>query len=99
MIPCGKGRLYPATEVIDQLLNLLHHDFTSDLSSSLVALAAQPSLQLKISAEICIDSSDSQEAEGAQGPRIHLVRRFSSFHPIKPPVRVFINTQYRALLI
>lgn len=84
MAPYTKERLSPTTEAIHQLLNILRHDFTTDLNSSLAALPVHSPLRLKINAEICIRSPDSQETEGAQGPQIHLVGQFVLFHLINP---------------
>ncbi|KAG9231670.1 hypothetical protein BJ875DRAFT_110849 [Amylocarpus encephaloides] len=72
IMPRNEEHLSPTTEAIHQLLKILCHDFTTDLSSSLATLPAHSSLRFKINAEICIHSPDTQETEGAHGPQIHL---------------------------
>ena len=65
--------LLPTTDVPHQLMDILGHDFTTDLSSTLASLQPRSSLRLKINAEICIDSHDSDDAEAIQVPPVHMV--------------------------
>lgn len=69
-----------STEAIRQLLNILRNDFDIDLCSNLTALPAHSSLRLKINAEICLHSPDSQETADARMPQVHLVYPIISFH-------------------
>ncbi|PVH86903.1 SET domain-containing protein [Cadophora sp. DSE1049] len=71
MFPCFE-RLSPTTDALHQLMNILGHDFTTDLSSSIASLQPRSFLRLKINAEICIDSHDSDEAEAVQVPPVHM---------------------------
>jgi len=64
--------LLPTTDVLHQLMDILGHDFTTDLSSTLASLQPRSSLRLKINAEICIDSHDSDDAEAIQVPPVHM---------------------------
>lgn len=66
----AKQRTSPTTEAIYQLLNILRHDFATDLGASLAALRAHSSLELRINAEVCVKHSTSCEAGR---PQIHLV--------------------------
>ncbi|KAH7360627.1 hypothetical protein BKA65DRAFT_591655 [Rhexocercosporidium sp. MPI-PUGE-AT-0058] len=63
---CARGNPLPTMEVLHQLMTILGHDFTADLSSSMVSLPAHSSLRLQINAEICIESHDSDAVEAVQ---------------------------------
>ncbi|KAG4431638.1 hypothetical protein IFR05_012880 [Cadophora sp. M221] len=69
---CTQENLSPKTEVLRQLMKILGHDFTADLSSSVASLPALSFLRLKINAEICIEAHDSNGADAAQVSPIHM---------------------------
>ncbi|KAK0129758.1 hypothetical protein ONS96_000314 [Cadophora gregata f. sp. sojae] len=69
---CTRGNLSPTMEVLRQLINILGHDFTTDLSSSIASLQPQTILRLKLSAEIFIDSHESDGGDTVQAPPLHM---------------------------
>ncbi|KAH7418307.1 hypothetical protein BKA64DRAFT_196249 [Cadophora sp. MPI-SDFR-AT-0126] len=69
---CTRERLSPTTEVLHQLMNILGHDFATDLSSSIASLQPLSLLRLKINVEICIDSQNSNDVEAVQIPSTYM---------------------------
>lgn len=62
-------------EVIQSLIEVLHHDFKSDLNSAVLRLPSESSvLRLRVDAQICIASLNSTAPDRTQRESIYLVR-------------------------
>ncbi|KAL2074332.1 hypothetical protein VTL71DRAFT_8110 [Oculimacula yallundae] len=61
----------PTTDPLQHLMNILGNEFTNDLNSLASSSSSRSLLQVKINAEICIQSQDSDVLGEAHVPQIH----------------------------